>query len=187
MAAHAAASIAGRETSAPAAVSESVTVQIGDEVVGIVAAGPASTEHLGPAERRAWLQAAAAAASVTALIRDAQNGESEPDSAALLLELAAGLPDRPAGLPGPRPARGRRARRRRGGAQRPGRGGARPARSSPRSTGCDGVLIAVTAPGRLLALAPLGSESTVDGLVAAAARAGPGGGGLGSRAATRQP
>src|SRR5664280_1304365 len=67
--------IAGHDEPPPAAVSDSVTVRIGDEIVGIVAAGPA------------------AAASVTALIREAQNGDSEHPGASLLLELIAGPPE----------------------------------------------------------------------------------------------
>ena len=164
VAAHAAASIAGRDEPRSAAVSESVTVQIGDEVVGIVAAGPTSAEHIGAAERRAWLQAAAAAASVTALIRDAQDGESEPNSAVLLLELAAGSPsDLPGFL----------ARARRSGVELGAGAVAVSARTATGKNakivipvGCEGVLIAVTAPGRLSALAPLGSESALDELVA---------------------
>jgi hypothetical protein len=45
------------------------------------------------AERRAWLEAAAAAASVTALIRDAQPATPEDAHAALLWKLAAGPTD----------------------------------------------------------------------------------------------
>jgi purine catabolism regulator len=68
---------------APAPIVEAVPVRIGDQVVGIVAAtaGDAS------AERRAWLEAAATATSVAALIREAPG----PDAAeALVVELAAG-------------------------------------------------------------------------------------------------
>jgi hypothetical protein len=93
VAAHALATIAGRDVSAPAAVCESVAVQLGDEGGGF-----APAEHIGIAERRAWLQAAAAAASVTALIRDAQNGDAETGGAKLLLELSAGPPEDPAGF-----------------------------------------------------------------------------------------
>ena len=81
---HAAAVAAGEADGvAPEPIVEAVPVRIGDQVVGVVAAtaGPPS------AERRAWLEAAAAAASVTALIREAPG----PDSAdALLAELAGG-------------------------------------------------------------------------------------------------
>ena len=55
-----------------APIVEAVPVRIGDQVVGIVAAtaGGASPD------RRAWLEAAAAAASVTALIREAPGGDA---------------------------------------------------------------------------------------------------------------
>jgi hypothetical protein len=76
---------------APAPIAEAVPVRIGEQVVGIVAAtaGRASTE------RRAWLDAAAAAASVTALIREAPGADP---AEVLLVELAAGAPDDVAGL-----------------------------------------------------------------------------------------
>src|SRR6185312_4483201 len=57
---------------APAPIAEAVAVRIGEQVVGIVAA----TAGQASAERRAWLEAAAAAASVTALIRDAPGADS---------------------------------------------------------------------------------------------------------------
>ena len=76
---------------APASLADAVPVRIGEQVVGIVAAGAAGAS----AERRAWLEAAAAAASVTALIKDAPG----PDSgAALVAEVAAGPPDDLPGL-----------------------------------------------------------------------------------------
>ncbi len=88
IAAHATA-VAGGEPGGdrtPAAIAEAVPVRIGEQIVGIVAAGAGSAS----AERRAWLDAAAAAASVTALIRDAPG----PDAGrALVAELAAGPPD----------------------------------------------------------------------------------------------
>jgi hypothetical protein len=92
---HAAAIIAGINGSVPEAIAEAVTVQIGEQVVGIVVAAgdpPAGAEGPGAAsEQRAWLEAAAAAASVTALIRESHGGG---DSAqALLTELAAGPPE----------------------------------------------------------------------------------------------
>jgi purine catabolism regulator len=69
-----------------------VPVRIGDLTVGIVAAaGPAAPEG------RAWLEAAAAAASVTAVMRDNQDGGEAASDAVLLAELAAGPP---ADLPG---------------------------------------------------------------------------------------
>jgi hypothetical protein len=91
---HAGAVIAGVNGSVPDAIAEAVPVQIGDQVVGIVvAAGRAPPSADGAAsslEQRAWLEAAAAAASVTALIREAHGAA---DSAqALLTELAAAPP-----------------------------------------------------------------------------------------------
>jgi hypothetical protein len=91
---HAGAVIAGVNGSVPDAIAEAVPVQIGDQVVGIVvAAGPAPPSADGAAsslEQRAWLEAAAAAASVTALIRETHGAA---DSAqALLTELAAAPP-----------------------------------------------------------------------------------------------
>ena len=68
-----------------AAIDDAVPVRIGEQVVGIVAAGAGGAS----AERRAWLEAAAAAASVTALIKDAPGPES---GAALVAEVAAGPP-----------------------------------------------------------------------------------------------
>ena len=97
---HADSAMAGVNGSVPDAIAEAVPVQIGDQVVGIVvAAGPAppSGDEAGSAlEQRAWLEAAAAAASVTALIRETHGAA---DSAqALLTELAAAPPADPAGF-----------------------------------------------------------------------------------------
>ena len=86
--------IAGGNGSAPDATAEAVPVQIGDHVVGIVVAAgvaPPSAGGTGSSpEQHAWLEAAAAAASVTALIRETHDAA---DSAqALLTELAAAAP-----------------------------------------------------------------------------------------------
>ncbi len=89
IAAHAAAVGAGSHAPAPSAVAESVPVRIGEQVVGIVAAGAGGAGRAS-AERRAWLEAAAAAASVTALIREAPGADS---GEALVAELAAGPVD----------------------------------------------------------------------------------------------
>jgi hypothetical protein len=91
---HAGAVIAGVNGSVPDAIAEAVPVQIGDQVVGIVAAtgaAPPSADVSGSSlEQHAWLEAAAAAASVTALIRETHGAA---DSAqALLTELAAAPP-----------------------------------------------------------------------------------------------
>ena len=86
---HTTAVIAGRETDNPASVSESVPVRIGQEVVGIVAALGVDRGH---PERRAWLEAAAAAAAVTALIRETQDGDLQAGRRALLQALALAPP-----------------------------------------------------------------------------------------------
>jgi hypothetical protein len=163
LAAHALATIAGRDGPAPAAVCESVAVQIGDEVVGIVAAGPAPAGRIGIAERRAWLQAAAAAASVTALIRDAHNDDAETGGAKLLLELSAGPPEDPAGF---------LARARRCGVEL-GAGAialcarrGRTAHAVP-ATGPAGTLVAEVGDGCVLGLAPVESAGLADELAAA--------------------
>ena len=92
IAAHAAAVGAGSNAPAPSAIAESVPVRIGEQVVGIVVAGVAGAAGAGGAStsRRAWLEAAAAAASVTALIREAPGADS---GEALVAELAAGPVD----------------------------------------------------------------------------------------------
>lgn len=95
---HAGSVMAGVNGSVPDAIAEAVPVQIGDQVVGIVvaagAAPPSADEAASALDQRAWLEAAAAAASVTALIREAHGAA---DSAqALLTELAAAPPQDPA-------------------------------------------------------------------------------------------
>ena len=91
IAGHAAAVAAGEGHAPPPPIVEAVPVRIGEQVVGIVAA----TGGAPSPERRAWLEAAAAAASVTALIRDAPG----PDSADnLVIELARGAPEDVPGL-----------------------------------------------------------------------------------------
>jgi hypothetical protein len=91
IAAHASAVQAGHDGAVPAAIAEAVPVRIGEQVVGIVVATAGSAS----ADRRAWLEAAAAAASVTALIREAP----VPDSGeTLIAELSAGAPEDIAGL-----------------------------------------------------------------------------------------
>jgi hypothetical protein len=95
---HAGAVIAGVNGTVPDAIAEAVPVQIGDQVVGIVvAAGAAPPSEGGSSlEQRSWLEAAAAAASVTALIRETHGA---PDSAqTLLTELAVAPPQDPAGF-----------------------------------------------------------------------------------------
>ncbi|MGI8713527.1 MAG: hypothetical protein ACR2NR_10155 [Solirubrobacteraceae bacterium] len=104
IAAHADAVIAGRDRTMPEVIAEAVPVQIGEQIVGIVvAAGPGPTPPGNALEQRAWLQAAAAAASVTALIRETHGAGAAAagsDSAQdLLIELSAAAPgDLPAFL-----------------------------------------------------------------------------------------
>lgn len=84
---HAAAVIRGEAVEPPSGIADCVTVRIGQEVVGVVAvvgdAGLVAEEH-------SWLEAAAAAAAVTALIRESQEGDIEGSRRALLRGLAAG-------------------------------------------------------------------------------------------------
>ncbi|MFZ0040350.1 MAG: helix-turn-helix domain-containing protein [Solirubrobacteraceae bacterium] len=93
--AHAASLISGNVPAAPAIVADAVAVQIGKQTVGIVAATDLGTPPLvkPAADRRAWLEAAAAAASVTTLIREAHGIEERGTSQRLLSELASGLPN----------------------------------------------------------------------------------------------
>lgn len=172
--------VAGVRVTAPDGVEQPVAIQIGEQVVGIVTAGSArngSATEIGPAELRAWLEAAAAAASINALIREAQGGTRAHDGAALLHELTAGVPDDLAGF---------LARCRRAGcelstgatalaarvmscdARVGGRAGDTPAPvladMVARMVDDDGVLAAVTGPGRLLALVPAGARCDPDAL-----------------------
>jgi hypothetical protein len=86
---HAAALIRGESAEQPRAVADSVPIRIGHEVVGIVAALGGNGLHT---DQRAWLEAAAAAAAVTALMRESQDGDFEASRRALLKVLAAGPP-----------------------------------------------------------------------------------------------
>jgi len=99
---HATSLINGESPSVPAIVADAVEVRIGEQTVGIVAAAraePAGRDGASPggtalvSDRRSWLDAAAAAASVTALLREAHGIEDRGSSQALIAELAAGLPD----------------------------------------------------------------------------------------------
>jgi hypothetical protein len=86
---HAAATIRGVAAEAPLAIADSVPIRIGTEVVGIVAA---LGERELPMEARAWLEAAAAAAAVTALMRQSREGDPAGSRRTLLEALAAGPP-----------------------------------------------------------------------------------------------
>ncbi|MGA2925950.1 MAG: helix-turn-helix domain-containing protein [Solirubrobacteraceae bacterium] len=71
-----------------AAIADAVPVRIGREVVGIVAAPGGA----GGPDDRPWLEGAAAAAAVTALMRDAREGDLRDSRRALLQALGAGPP-----------------------------------------------------------------------------------------------
>jgi hypothetical protein len=98
IAAHAASVIRGESPPLPPILADAVAVRIGTRTLGIVAAASAGPSSLpgreeATAERRSWLEAAAAAAAVTALIGDGQTFGDRGSSQALLAELAAGAPD----------------------------------------------------------------------------------------------
>ena len=88
LAAHAGALARGEGSDPPRGIGESVAVRIGEQVVGVVAAcaGPAHPEQ------RAWLEGAAAAAAVTAMMHEAQCGAVHGSRRALLQALVAGPP-----------------------------------------------------------------------------------------------
>jgi sugar diacid utilization regulator len=67
---------------------ESVPVRIGSDVVGVVVAAGGAPSR----DQLSWLEAAAAAAAVTALMREAQEGGIESSRRALLQALGAGPP-----------------------------------------------------------------------------------------------
>jgi hypothetical protein len=90
--AHAAAVIRGEVADAPPILSDSVEVRLGRDVVGIVAAAHQNGEGDTGSELHAWLEAAAAAAAVAAVMRDAQEGGLERSRRALLQSLRAGPP-----------------------------------------------------------------------------------------------
>lgn len=91
IAAHAVAIGTGEASAPPALIAEAVPVRIGEQVVGIVAAAAPATPGTAPGpERHSWLEAAAAAASVTALIRETHANGAADSCELLLAELAAG-------------------------------------------------------------------------------------------------
>ena len=134
----------------PAAVSQAVPIQIGSDVVGIVAAIVANGAGPGSAGDRAWLEAAAAAAAVTCLRGDGRPGDARRAFAGALI-----------GGPAPDPAAivadGRRL-----GIDLSGGAIAVYARGDgevPDELGDGGsALIAELAPGQVLALVPLAGE-----------------------------
>jgi purine catabolism regulator len=90
--AHAQDTIDGDPPAPPPMIAEAVPVRIGDQVVGIVAALVAGETDRQVPEQRAWLEAAAAAATFTSLIADNQSGGPEASPLSLLQELLAGPP-----------------------------------------------------------------------------------------------
>jgi hypothetical protein len=169
IAAHALAIGEGSGATAPDLIVEAVPVRIGEQIVGIVAAlagepstrdrrdGASGAEVPGP-ERHAWLEAAAAAASVTALIQETHTGGANGSAEVLLTELAAGPPEDLAGW---------LTRARRLGIDLSGGAVAISARadgtgqSLPEGTEAT-ALVAALRPGRVLAMAPLGVAGGID-------------------------
>lgn len=159
----------GTERRAPDVIAEAVAVRIADRVVGIVAAlvdgTPVADDPPSAAERRAWLEAAAAAASVTAVLRDAHGNPERCDDPRLLAEWASAAPagaDLPVFL----------ARARRQGAEL-GAGaialsGRHPRADARLAAGGEpdaaaGALIGADGPGRLLALVGVEADGRADG------------------------
>lgn len=87
VAARAVAATRGEAPASPGTLSEAVEVRLGAEVVGIVAAGRLGSEAGEGADPRPWLEAAAAAGAVAAVMRDAQEGGLERSRHALLQSL----------------------------------------------------------------------------------------------------
>ncbi len=86
---HAVAVIQGDGSPHPPVAADAVEVRIGGEVLGVVAVLASGSES---SDQRAWLEGAAAAAAVTALMREAQEGSIEDSRRALLEALGAGPP-----------------------------------------------------------------------------------------------
>jgi PucR C-terminal helix-turn-helix domain/GGDEF-like domain len=94
---HATAAIRGDSAKRPGAIADSVAIKIGHDVVGIVAALGEEPYH---PDQRAWLEAAATAAAVTALMRVSQEGDLESSRRAFVRALAFGPPTNVSGLVG---------------------------------------------------------------------------------------
>lgn len=175
--AYAMAYVNGTSVSVPDSIADAVPIRIGEQVVGIAVAvdvaspardadGPGRFGgELSAAEQRAWLEATAAAASVTALIGEAQHGDDDDARVALLLELANAPGEDPADLL----VRARRLGCELGSggsvlwAQREGSGSAG---TSPAELTPSGILVADTGDGTLLGLVPAGSETDGEELAA---------------------
>jgi purine catabolism regulator len=93
----AAAMIRGDAGQRTAAIVDAVPVGIGDQIVGLVAAIDVTGTQARP-DRRTWLDAAAAAAAVRALIRETREGTPEDSRQALLRALSSGPYADPAAL-----------------------------------------------------------------------------------------
>ncbi len=97
---HAAGVIRDPDIEIPAIIADAVPVRIGNDVVGIIAVTTSGrSERLLP-EQLAWLEAGAAAAAVTALMRDAQEGGLQSSRRALLQALRTAPPADVAALEG---------------------------------------------------------------------------------------
>jgi len=86
------AAVSGEVAGRPRAIAAAVPVRIGRELVGVVAASNEDPARQPSGEQRAWLEGAAAAAAVTALMREAREGNLEGSCRALLQALEAGPP-----------------------------------------------------------------------------------------------
>jgi sugar diacid utilization regulator len=92
---YAVAAVRGDAPDEPPPAAEVVPIRIGPEVVGVVAAAPAlngATPQPAAEDSRAWLEAAATAAAVTTLMREARAGNSDEARRALLRALSIGPP-----------------------------------------------------------------------------------------------
>jgi hypothetical protein len=158
--------VAGGAATGAGDIADAVVVRIGERTVGIVAAAGLAPDLI-PPEGRAWLEAAAAAASV-ALIRSEHPAGLVDSAAAVLAELAAGPLEHPDEL---------RTRARRLGFDASGGAVALWARRGPGSPGDrprleppPGMLLAELPDGTIVGLAP--SPSDVPDQLAARLRAG---------------
>jgi PucR C-terminal helix-turn-helix domain/GGDEF-like domain len=95
---HATAIVRGDAGTAPSLIHESVAVRIGQDILGIVVATAELPEQDPEPERRAWLEATAAAAAVAALMRGTLEVSLEGSRTALLREFGSGAPDDVANL-----------------------------------------------------------------------------------------
>jgi hypothetical protein len=85
----------GEQGKRPPRIADLVAVRIGDETIGVVAAIDGGRPN---PDRRAWLEAAAAAATVAVLMRESHNGDLEAARRELLQALAARPPVDPEAL-----------------------------------------------------------------------------------------